>query len=87
MEATLALLVQGISVVSPVQFSVEVFVFCCHLYVQTLDVHWYDLWCLPLEVDHRLLCLTAVYMQVVAFTPPNKVTIYEETVVFLLFQP
>lgn len=81
----MALLVQSISAVSPVQFSVGVFVFCRHLYVHTLDVHWCDLWCLPLEVDHRLLCFTAVYMQAAAFTPVNKVTVYEETAVFLLF--
>ena len=42
MEAPLALLVQGIRVVSPVQFIVkvntQVYVFCHHLCVQTLDV-------------------------------------------------
>ena len=43
MEAALALLVQGVRVVTPVQFIVkvntQVFVICNHLYVQTLDVH------------------------------------------------
>ena len=64
MEVTLALLVQGTRVVSSVQFIVKVntqaFVFCHHLYVQSLDVHWCDLWCLPLEVDHYPLGFTAV---------------------------
>ena len=60
MEATLALLVQGIRVVSRVQLIVkvnaQVFVFCQHVYVQTLDVHWCEMWSLPLKVDHHFLC-------------------------------
>lgn len=38
-----------------VKLNTQVFVFCHHLYVQILDVHRCDLWCLPLEVDHHLL--------------------------------
>ena len=64
-EGNLALLVQGICVISVVQFIVKVntLVYVCshRFYVQTLSVHWCDLWCLPLEVDHYFLCCTGVY--------------------------
>ena len=69
------LLVQGISLISPVQFIVKhpsICIFC----VQTLDVHWSDVRCLPLEVDHHLFCFTGVYMPVAAFTPVGDDPLY-----------
>ena len=71
MEMTLALLVQDICVVCPVQFVVyvntQVFVHLHDLNVQTLDVHWCSLRSLPPEIDHHLLCLAGVDAQVVQF--------------------
>ena len=77
METTLALLVQDICVVCPVQFVVyvntHVFVLLHDLNVQTLDVQQCSLSSLPPEIDHHLLCLAGVDAQVVQFTPGDKV--------------
>ena len=77
METTLALLVQDICVVCPVQFVVyvntQVFVLLHILNVQTLDVHWCSLRSLLPEIDHHLLCFADVDAQVVQFTPDDKV--------------
>ena len=77
MEMILALLVQDIYVVCPVQFVVyvntQVFVLLHNLNVQTLDVHWCSFGSLQTEFDHHLLCLAGVDAQVVQFTPGDKV--------------
>ena len=77
METTLALLVQDICVVCPVQFVVyvntQVFVLLHDLNVQTLDVHQCSLRSLPPEIDHHLLCLAGINAQVVQLTPGDKV--------------
>ncbi|MEQ2221439.1 hypothetical protein ILYODFUR_015984 [Ilyodon furcidens] len=76
-EATLALLLWGIGVMGPVQFTVDVnsrvlkTVNC--LKVLPLDVHWCVRWCPSLEVYQHLLRLTGVQAQMVALTPVHKV--------------
>ena len=73
----MALLVECVTVIRPVQFVVEVntqkFVFLHHLYVQSLDVHRYKVGCFPPEVDDHLLRLAGIEVKLVELAPADKV--------------
>ena len=78
MQAVLALLVEYVSVVRPVQFLVEintqVFERVHYLNVLTLDVHQCVGCACPTEVYHHLFFVTGVKEKVVLLTPFKKVS-------------